>query len=126
VGTDQELVEQIRAVLGASTWIGEGYRKVWARLRHRGVRTASRRVLRLMREQGLLAPREAGRYRFFWFSVVLLILANAALFGALVRWRGATALGALEACMIGTCCMVLLDGYEHWQEARRRWIRRQS
>jgi len=59
--TDEELVEHIREVLAASPWVGEGHRKVWARLRHAGVRTSKRRVLRLMREQGLLAPRRAGR-----------------------------------------------------------------
>ena len=43
---------EIRAVLAASPFHGEGHRKVWARLRHRGVRSSRRRVLRLMREQG--------------------------------------------------------------------------
>jgi len=40
---------------------GEGHRKVWARLRFAGVRTSRRRVLRLMREHDLLAPRRVGR-----------------------------------------------------------------
>ena len=40
---------------------GEGYRKVWARLRFAGIRTAQRRVLRLLREHGLLAPGRMGR-----------------------------------------------------------------
>ncbi len=34
----------------------QGYRKVWARLRLSGIRTAARRVRRLMREHGLSAP----------------------------------------------------------------------
>lgn len=54
--TDEELVVQIRAVLAASPFHGEGYRKVWARLRAAGTRTSRGRVLRLMREHGLLAP----------------------------------------------------------------------
>jgi putative transposase len=58
---DDELVEEIRALLEASPFHGEGYRKVWARLRFRGIRTARRRVLRLMREHGLLAPGRVGR-----------------------------------------------------------------
>ena len=45
---DAALVEAIRAVLSASPFHGEGHRKVWARLRLRGVRTSLRRVLRLM------------------------------------------------------------------------------
>ncbi len=35
---------------------GEGYRKIWARLRHQGVRSSKDRVLRLLREYQLLSP----------------------------------------------------------------------
>jgi putative transposase len=59
-GTDEELVGHIRRVLADSPFHGEGYRKVWARLRHQGVRTASERVRRLMREHHLQAPRRGG------------------------------------------------------------------
>jgi putative transposase len=62
-GTDDGLVGQIRAVLADSPFHGEGYRKVWARLRHRGVRTAAERVRRLMREHHLQAPRRGGNAR---------------------------------------------------------------
>ncbi len=58
--TDAELVEKIRAVLAASLFLGEGYRKVWARLRWQEVRTSKARVLRLMREANLLAPTRVG------------------------------------------------------------------
>jgi putative transposase len=58
--TDEELVDHIRRVLAESPFHGEGYRKVWAKLRHRGVRTASERVRRLMREHHLQAPRRGG------------------------------------------------------------------
>jgi putative transposase len=54
--TDAALTEKIREVLAASPFYGEGHRKVWARLRHAGVRTSKARVLRLMREAQLLAP----------------------------------------------------------------------
>ncbi len=54
--TDAALTEKIREVLAASPFYGEGHRKVWARLRHAGVRTSKARVLRLMREARLLAP----------------------------------------------------------------------
>jgi putative transposase len=54
--TDAALAEKIREVLAASPFYGEGHRKVWARLRHAGVRTSKARVLRLMREAQLLAP----------------------------------------------------------------------
>ena len=53
---DDELKGAIRAVLADSPFHGEGHRKVWARLRARGFRTSKRRVLRLMRAEGLLAP----------------------------------------------------------------------
>ena len=58
--TDDELVDHIRRLLEASPFPGEGYRKVWARLRYQGIRTAPRRVLRLMRAHQLLAPTRHG------------------------------------------------------------------
>ena len=60
---DAALVAAIRGVLAASPFHGEGHRKVWARLRHAGVRTSKRRVLRLMRVHGLLAPARVGSPR---------------------------------------------------------------
>jgi len=58
---DAALVEVIRELLAASPFHGEGHRKVWARLRFAGIRTSRRRVLRLMRAHGLLAPGRVGR-----------------------------------------------------------------
>src|SRR3989442_954019 len=58
--SDAELVEEIRAVLAACPFHGEGYRKVRARLAHRGRAVSGKRVLRLMRAHGLLAPRRLG------------------------------------------------------------------
>jgi putative transposase len=58
---DEELVRAIRQLLQDSPFHGEGYRKLWARLRFAGIRTSRRRVLRLMREHGLLAHQRAGR-----------------------------------------------------------------
>lgn len=60
---DPQLVEHIKSVLSSSPFHGEGYRKVWARLRFRGIRTSKRRVLRLMRENNLLAPHRKGTPR---------------------------------------------------------------
>lgn len=60
---DDQLVGHIRAVLDDSPFHGEGYRKVWARLRHRGIRTSKERVRRLMREHGLQAPHRVGNPR---------------------------------------------------------------
>ena len=60
---DVALLAAIRAVLVASPFHGEGHRKVWARLRAAGTRTSPRRVLRLMRENGLLAPTRVGSAR---------------------------------------------------------------
>jgi len=60
---DRELLKQIRDVLAESPFVGEGHRKVWARLRRRGVCTSRKRVLRLTREAGLLAPTARVRKR---------------------------------------------------------------
>src|SRR5690348_4045627 len=60
---DEALVAAIRAVIAASPFHGEGHRKVWARLRHGGIRTSRRRVLRLMRAHALLAPSRVGSAR---------------------------------------------------------------
>src|SRR5688500_19166302 len=57
---DEDLVQAIRQLLTDSPFHGEGYRKLWARLRFKGIRTSRRRVLRLMREHGLLAPQRMG------------------------------------------------------------------
>lgn len=54
--SDEELLEQIRQILAAPVFAGEGYRKMWARLRHKGVRTCKDRVLRLLRTNQLLSP----------------------------------------------------------------------
>lgn len=55
--SDAQLIGHIRSVLTDSPFHGEGYRKVWARLRFQGIRTSPRRVLRLMQAHNLLAPR---------------------------------------------------------------------
>jgi putative transposase len=60
--SDVELTAKIREVLAESPFTGEGHRKVWARLRHtKGVRSSKGRVLRLMRENALLAAPKARR-----------------------------------------------------------------
>jgi putative transposase len=57
---DDELVDHSRRILAASPFAGEGYRKVWARLRHAGMRTSPRRGLCLRRAHQLLAPTRQG------------------------------------------------------------------
>jgi putative transposase len=60
--SDAELLAFIREDLATTEWVGEGHRKVWARLRAlKNVRSSLRRVLRLMREADLLAPTRARR-----------------------------------------------------------------
>jgi putative transposase len=55
--SDDQLVRLIRQVLADSPFAGEGYRKVRARLRREhDVRVSGKRVLRLLRHEGLLAP----------------------------------------------------------------------
>ena len=56
VHSDEELVTEIRQLLAAPVFSGEGYRKIWACLRHNGIRTSKDRVLRLLREHQLLSP----------------------------------------------------------------------
>ena len=61
--SDEELVQEIRTVLKASPFLGEGHRKVKARLAAKGIRVGKNRVLRLMRAHGLLAPVRRGHPR---------------------------------------------------------------
>jgi hypothetical protein len=61
--SDADLASRIRALLAATPFYGEGYRKLWARLRHAGVRTSPRRVLRVMRDHNLLAHQRTGSPR---------------------------------------------------------------
>jgi putative transposase len=60
VHADAALVIAIREILASSPFHGEGLRKVRARLAHRGLPVSGKRVLRLMRQHGLLAPRRLG------------------------------------------------------------------
>ena len=53
---DATLVEHITKAIAESRFTGEGYRKIWARLRFAGIRSSPGRVRRLMGENGLLAP----------------------------------------------------------------------
>ena len=57
--SDEDLVVEIREVLRTSEFLGEGHRKVRARLRSKGIRVGKNRVLRLIRENSLLV--EASR-----------------------------------------------------------------
>lgn len=60
--TDEALLAAIRQDIARSPWIGEGHRKVWARLRVRdGIRVSRKRLLRVMRENALLSPHRARR-----------------------------------------------------------------
>ena len=55
--SDDELLTLIRIDLATSRFVGEGHRKVWARLRFvQGIKVGRKRVLRIMREQHLLSP----------------------------------------------------------------------
>ncbi len=58
---DEVLTGHIRQVLATSPFLGEGHRKVWARLRAQSIRTSKPRVLRLMRQANLLAPSRVSR-----------------------------------------------------------------
>jgi len=58
--SDEVLLEAIKDDLDRSPFVGEGHRKVHARLRVRDdIRVSKKRVLRLMRENNLLSPHRA-------------------------------------------------------------------
>ena len=59
--SDSELLTAIRTFITESEFFREGYRKTHAALRFNGLRTSPRRVLRLMRENNLLAPGRVGQ-----------------------------------------------------------------
>lgn len=62
--SDAELTDLIRHVIASSPFSGEGHRKVTAHLRRDyDCRVGRKRVLRLMREAGLLAPQRGRRRR---------------------------------------------------------------
>jgi putative transposase len=62
--SDAELTECIRQVISECPFAGEGHRKVRARLRREhDLVVGKNRVLRLMRQAGLLAPQRARRRR---------------------------------------------------------------
>ena len=58
--SDEELVAHIRRLLAASLFHGEGYRKIWAKLRFEGIRTSRERVRLLMQKHGLQAYHRVG------------------------------------------------------------------
>ena len=58
---DATLLEHIRKAIADSRFTGEGYRKIWARLRFAGIRSSPGRVRRLMGENGLLAPHRVSK-----------------------------------------------------------------
>ena len=53
---DPDLLGAIRTVLTDPPFMGEGYRKVHARLRYRGIHADRERIRLLMRDNGLQAP----------------------------------------------------------------------
>ena len=57
---DDELLTAIRGVLTDPPFMGEGHRKVHARLRYRGIHADIERVRLLMRDHGLQAPGNPG------------------------------------------------------------------
>ena len=61
--SDRELLAAIRCEIAESPFVGEGHRKIRARLALRGVHTSGKRVLRLTRGAGLLAPTPQVRKR---------------------------------------------------------------
>lgn len=66
VVSDDAVVAAIREILAAApeeSFYGEGYRKIWARLRMKGVVADKDRVRRLMGEHDLLAPTRTGKPR---------------------------------------------------------------
>lgn len=65
ISDDQLLLEIRQIIRGAQElgFSGEGYRKVWARLRFKQIKADKERVRRIMRENNLLAPHRLGKPR---------------------------------------------------------------
>lgn len=64
--SNEDLVAEMKQVLASSSqksFHGQGYRKVWARLRHRGMRADKERVRHLMGTYELFAPKRNGKPR---------------------------------------------------------------
>jgi len=59
--SDEDLVAHIHRVIQSSPFHGEGYRKVWAKLRIKNIRVSKERIRRVMREHHLQAPHRAGQ-----------------------------------------------------------------
>ena len=59
-GDDATLLAPIKRAIDAARFTGEGYRKIWARLRFAGIRTSPGRTRRLMGAHGLRAPHRRG------------------------------------------------------------------
>ncbi|MBA3424760.1 MAG: DDE-type integrase/transposase/recombinase, partial [Rubrobacter sp.] len=61
---DDDILVMIKEILGDCPFSGEGHRKVTARLRRdKGVQVGRKRVLRIMRHNGLLAPQRKTSHR---------------------------------------------------------------
>jgi putative transposase len=54
--SNAKLLELIKEDIKMSPFIGEGYRKIFQRLKRKGIKTSRKRILRLMRENNLLSP----------------------------------------------------------------------
>ena len=54
--SDEELLIEIRIAIGESRFHGEGYKKIWHRLRRKGMKADKDRVNRVMRVNNLLSP----------------------------------------------------------------------
>lgn len=64
--SDPVILSEIRAVIAETTalgFYGEGYRKIWAKLRFGGITVDKERIRRILRENELLAPHRKGKPR---------------------------------------------------------------
>lgn len=59
--SDLDLVKHVKGDLEESPFVGEGHRKVWARLKRQGKQVSRHRVLRLMKENRWLSPHQSRR-----------------------------------------------------------------
>ncbi len=64
--SDERLLLEIRTILREAQdlgFSGEGYRKIWARLRFKNLKADKERIRRVMRDNDLLAPHRLGKPR---------------------------------------------------------------
>lgn len=106
--TDDEVLVAVKEAIEESPFMSEGYIKIWARMRRIGRRASKDRVLRIMRENGLLSPyrHEKAAVKVRKHEGTHLSKANPTCFGEPTgrssTWRKRAGAGSSESWIIST------------------------